>query len=90
MRFSTISAAALAFAVSAFAQTAGFDVLTSPSNLESVPAGKTFTIVWTPDTTHTGTVTIHLIGGATQNTQTEIGIIARKSTWLYGRPHHGS
>ncbi|KAI1412575.1 Ser-Thr-rich glycosyl-phosphatidyl-inositol-anchored membrane family-domain-containing protein [Hypoxylon sp. FL1857] len=64
---STIFASALAFAASALAQTAGFAVLTSPTEGEKVPSGKTFTIKWEAGK-YTGPVTIALLGGATPTT----------------------
>jgi hypothetical protein len=74
MRFATLSAA-LAFAASAVAQTAGFDPVTSPTQWEKVGAGKTFTIKWQPGDVK-GTVTIGLIGGVAQNKQVPLSTIA--------------
>ncbi|KAI0136694.1 Ser-Thr-rich glycosyl-phosphatidyl-inositol-anchored membrane family-domain-containing protein [Xylariales sp. AK1849] len=67
MRFTAISAAALAFAASTLAQTAGFDAITSPGKDVDVPAGETFTIEWQPGT-YDGTVTLSLLGGQTPET----------------------
>lgn len=79
MQFATISAAALAFAVSAFAQTAGFDAISAPAKAEVVPAGSDYTIVWAPDTKYTGaTITISLLGGKTPGTLNVVSILASK------------
>lgn len=74
MRFATISAATLTFAVSAMAQVAGFDAVTSPPNNAQLKAGEPFTIKWQPGDVK-GTIKIGLIGGATQNTQEPITTI---------------
>jgi hypothetical protein len=67
MRFSI--AATLAFATSVVAQTAGFNVMTKPTQGEEVPAGSTYEIVWQHGAEHPGPVTIELIGGPTQPEQ---------------------
>ncbi|OTA55512.1 hypothetical protein K449DRAFT_388197 [Hypoxylon sp. EC38] len=67
MRSTAIFASALAFAASALAQTAGFAVLTSPTEGEKVPSGKTFTIKWEAGK-YTGPVTISLLGGDSPTT----------------------
>jgi hypothetical protein len=68
MRFTLSTAAFLAFASSVLAQTANFDVVTSPKKDEVVAAGATYTIVWEPDTKHPGTVSLSLLGGETPST----------------------
>lgn len=78
MRF-TITAAALAFAASALAQTTGFDAFTTPAKDENVPAGETYTIVWQPNGV-TGTVTLSLLGGATPGTLNVLNTLAGKLT----------
>ncbi|KAI1376375.1 Ser-Thr-rich glycosyl-phosphatidyl-inositol-anchored membrane family-domain-containing protein [Hypoxylon crocopeplum] len=67
MRSTTIFASALAFAASAFAQTDGFAVMTSPTEGEKIPSGQTFTIEWEAGT-YTGPVTISILGGDTPST----------------------
>ncbi|KAE8447490.1 hypothetical protein EG329_010763 [Mollisiaceae sp. DMI_Dod_QoI] len=67
MRFSTISAI-LAFAASTYAQTAGFDAITAPTQDQNVAAGSTLDIIWEPSANYTGTVTITLLEGATPST----------------------
>lgn len=74
MRFTI--AAALAFATTAFAQTAGFDAMTTPAQNENVPAGETYTIVWQQGTYTTGTVTLSLLGGETAATLVDLGSFA--------------
>lgn len=67
MRSSTVFASALAFAASAFAQTAGYAVMSSPAEGEKVSSGKTFTIKWDAGK-FTGPATISLLGGETPST----------------------
>ncbi|KJK78975.1 hypothetical protein H634G_05790 [Metarhizium anisopliae BRIP 53293] len=75
MRFSV--ATILAFAATAFAQTADFDPIYAPTPNEKIAAGSTFTITWkAPAKYSEGTVKIELIGGATQNTQVPLADIA--------------
>ncbi|EFZ00507.1 Ser-Thr-rich, GPI-anchored family protein [Metarhizium robertsii] len=75
MRFSV--ATILAFAATAFAQTADFDPIYAPTPNEKITAGSTFTITWkAPAKYSEGTVKIELIGGATQNTQVPLADIA--------------
>ncbi|KAK5663618.1 hypothetical protein OQA88_4049 [Cercophora sp. LCS_1] len=69
MRYSI--AAILALASSALAQTAGFAVLTKPATGEKVPAGETYTVVWTPNPKWTGPVTLTLMGGV-DNTKLQL------------------
>lgn len=66
MRYSLISAA-LALASSVFAQTPGFDAISSPTQGQSVAAGSTLDIVWDP-ANYTGTVTITLLEGGSPST----------------------
>jgi hypothetical protein len=68
MRYSFISAAILALSSSVFAQTSGFDAISSPIQDQNVPAGTSLDIVWQPSTNYTGTVTITLLEGATPST----------------------
>ncbi|KAI1643920.1 Ser-Thr-rich glycosyl-phosphatidyl-inositol-anchored membrane family-domain-containing protein [Daldinia loculata] len=67
MRSTTAFASALAFAASAFAQTPGYAVLTSPADGQQVASGKTFTIKWEAGQ-YTGPATITLLGGETPTT----------------------
>ncbi|KAI0385776.1 Ser-Thr-rich glycosyl-phosphatidyl-inositol-anchored membrane family-domain-containing protein [Hypomontagnella monticulosa] len=67
MRSTTFFASALAFAASAFAQTAGYAVMTSPAEGQQVPSGKTFTIKWEAGK-FTGPATISLMGGESAGT----------------------
>ncbi|KAI2618447.1 Ser-Thr-rich glycosyl-phosphatidyl-inositol-anchored membrane family-domain-containing protein [Hypoxylon sp. NC1633] len=67
MRSTTVLASALAFAASAFAQTPGYAVLTSPTEGEKVPSGSTFTIKWEAGK-FTGPATISLLGGNSPTT----------------------
>lgn len=69
MRYSI--AAIFALASSALAQTAGFAVLTKPATGEKVPAGETYTVVWTPNPKWTGPVTLTLMGGV-DNTKLQL------------------
>jgi len=70
MQYSFISAAFLALASSVVAQTAGFDVITSPVKDQKVAAGSPFEIVWQPGkyTEDKDTATISLLQGATPET----------------------
>lgn len=77
MRFS--AAAVLAFAATALAQTPDFDPIYTPEKDETVAAGSPFTVTWdAPAKYAAGTISIELIGGATQNTQQHIANIACK------------
>jgi hypothetical protein len=78
MRFSI--AATLAFATSVVAQTAGFNVMTKPTQGEEVPAGSTYEIVWQHGAEHPGPVTIELIGGPTQPEQIILKTLVCKTT----------
>lgn len=71
MRFSTISAVfGLAASVRAqFNPTAGFDVLTSPTQDQTVAAGSTLDIIWEPTAAFDKeTVSITLLQGSTPST----------------------
>ncbi|KAK2595507.1 hypothetical protein QQS21_006782 [Conoideocrella luteorostrata] len=77
MRFSV--AAVLAFAAFALAQdpSADFDPVFNPTMNEVITAGKPFTITWDAISKYAdGTISIELIGGATQSTQQHIDNIA--------------
>ncbi|KAG6089724.1 hypothetical protein E4U30_005462 [Claviceps sp. LM220 group G6] len=75
MRFS--AAAVLAFAASALAQTPDFDPIYTPKKDEVVAAGSPLVITWdAPAKYASGTVSISLIGGPTQNSQQPIAEIA--------------
>ncbi|CAH0049713.1 unnamed protein product [Clonostachys solani] len=77
MRFFSAAAAVLAFAASAFAQTADFDPIYAPLEGTVVPAGQPFKITWSaPAKYQSGTISISLIGGADANTLVPIGTIA--------------
>lgn len=67
MRSSTVFASALAFAASAFAQTAGYAAMSSPTEGAELFSGKVFTIKWEAGK-FTGPATISLLGGATPST----------------------
>lgn len=90
MRF-TVSAV-LAMAASAFAQTADFDPIYTPESNAVIEAGSTFEVTWAAPAKYAdGTVSIHLIGGATQNTQvplldiaTGVPNSANKYSWTVG------
>ncbi|KAG6212960.1 hypothetical protein E4U50_001663 [Claviceps purpurea] len=75
MRFS--AAAVLAFAASVLAQTPDFDPIYTPKKDEVVAAGSPLVITWdAPAKYASGTVSISLIGGPTQNSQQPIAEIA--------------
>ncbi|KAM0512666.1 hypothetical protein ACHAPE_008691 [Trichoderma viride] len=77
MRFTLSVPAFLALASTAFAQTPDFDPVTSPSNNQVITAGQPFTIQWeAPAKYAAGTISIELIGGATQGTQVPLSTIA--------------
>ncbi|KAI1214007.1 Ser-Thr-rich glycosyl-phosphatidyl-inositol-anchored membrane family-domain-containing protein [Annulohypoxylon truncatum] len=86
MRSTTIFASALAFAASAFAQTAGYAVMSSPTEGTKVESGKAFTIKWDAGK-YTGQATISLLGGASPTTLspgpvlTTIDVTAGSFTW---------
>uniref|UniRef100_L2G8C7 Gpi anchored serine-threonine rich protein n=1 Tax=Colletotrichum fructicola (strain Nara gc5) TaxID=1213859 RepID=L2G8C7_COLFN len=73
MRFTISAAAFLAFAANVLAQNPN----SKPLSQEKIAAGSTYTIEWTaPDAFKDVTVSISLIGGATQNTQVPLLDIA--------------
>lgn len=77
MRFIASASAILAMVSTAIAQTADFDPIYTPGNLEEVPAGSPFEVTWTAPAKYAGvTISIHLIGGADQNTLVPIADIA--------------
>ncbi|TGO42681.1 hypothetical protein BHYA_0006g00840 [Botrytis hyacinthi] len=67
MRYQFISAAILASISSAFAQTAGFDAISVPTNGQVVSVGGVLDITWAPNSV-AGTVTIKLLEGASPST----------------------
>ncbi|KAL1838595.1 hypothetical protein VTJ49DRAFT_2491 [Mycothermus thermophilus] len=69
-------ASIVAFATAALAQTAGFHPIPKPSQGEEVAAGSVYEIVWQPDSTHPGEITIGLLGGATPSTLSIVDTIA--------------
>ncbi|EFQ26384.1 hypothetical protein CGRA01v4_05513 [Colletotrichum graminicola] len=70
MQFKISAAAFLAFAVSALAQNPNFDPVYKPTSNQKVNAGTSLTIEWdAPDAFKDVTVSISLIGGATQGGQ---------------------
>lgn len=77
MQFTMSAAAFLAMAASVLAQTADFNPVYTPESGSVVPAGSTFEITWdAPAQYADGTVSISLIGGATQNAQVPLAQIA--------------
>ncbi|KAI1504324.1 Ser-Thr-rich glycosyl-phosphatidyl-inositol-anchored membrane family-domain-containing protein [Biscogniauxia marginata] len=72
MRSANVFASALAFAASALAQTAGFAVISAPTEGDTVSSGTTKTISWAPGS-GTGKVTISLLGGETPSTLQVLG-----------------
>ncbi|KAI9171327.1 hypothetical protein HJFPF1_00809 [Paramyrothecium foliicola] len=77
MRFTISATAILAMAMSAFAQTADFNPVYTPEMNAVVEAGSTFKITWeAPAKYAEGTISISLIGGATQGTQVPLQQIA--------------
>ncbi|CAK7266546.1 hypothetical protein SEPCBS57363_002144 [Sporothrix epigloea] len=74
MRFT--AATLIAFASVVLAQTANFDVVSQPTKDAVVPAGETFTIVWSPSAKYNDdTVTLALLGGPTPQTLQEVSVI---------------
>ncbi|KZL69596.1 gpi anchored serine-threonine rich protein [Colletotrichum incanum] len=70
MQFKISAAALLAFAASALAQNPNFNPVYKPTSNEKVNAGTTLSIEWdAPEAFKDVTVSISLIGGATQNSQ---------------------
>lgn len=79
MRF-TLTTAVLAFASSVLAAdpTDGFDVISKPGQDEQVPAGATYEVTWEPNSNYTGTISLSLLGGASQGTLQNLGPLASK------------
>ena len=73
---SSAVAGLLALATSAFAQTAGFDPIFKPLDNEVIAAGSTYPISWNATMYTSESVSISLIGGATQDTQVPIMDVA--------------
>jgi hypothetical protein len=70
MQFTMSVAALVAMASSVLAQTADFDPVYTPDNNQVIPAGQVFEITWSaPEKYAEETVSIQLIGGATQDSQ---------------------
>ncbi|KAF5878504.1 putative gpi anchored serine-threonine rich protein [Botrytis fragariae] len=67
MRYQFVSAAILASISSVFAQTAGFDAISVPTNGQVVSVGDVLDITWAPNSV-SGTVTIKLLEGASPAT----------------------
>lgn len=77
MRFTLSVPAFMALVASVLAQTPGFDPITVPTSNEIIAAGAPFTVQWdAPAQYAAGTITIELIGGATQATQQVLGTVA--------------
>ncbi|PNY25702.1 Uncharacterized protein TCAP_04361 [Tolypocladium capitatum] len=77
MRFGLSATALLAMAASAFAQTADFDPIFTPKANEVIPAGSTYVVTWeAPAKYAADTVSIHLIGGDSQDKQVPLLDIA--------------
>ncbi|ESZ97941.1 hypothetical protein SBOR_1664 [Sclerotinia borealis F-4128] len=67
MRYQFVSAAILASISSVFAQTAGFDAISVPTNGQAVSVGDVLDITWAANAL-SGTVTIKLLEGASPST----------------------
>ncbi|KAL4727854.1 hypothetical protein ACLX1H_004544 [Fusarium chlamydosporum] len=77
MKLASYTIAITTFIVRVLAQTADFDRIITPANLQSVPAGESFKISWeTPAKYSDEKISISLIGGPTQGTQQPIKTIA--------------
>ena len=77
MRFT--AATIVAFASAVLAQTAYFDVITQPTEGSVVPAGETYTIVWSPTADYNNdTITLTLLGGATSTTLQQVSVLTGK------------
>jgi hypothetical protein len=77
MRFFASAAAVMAMISAAVAQTADFDPIFEPQSGATINAGSTFEVTWkAPEKYQDGTISIHLIGGATQDTQVPVADIA--------------
>lgn len=81
MRFFASASALLAMATAAVAQTDGFNPVYTPATGDKVIAGSPFTVTWgAPAKYADATISISLIGGATQGTLQPIADIASKFT----------
>ncbi|KAG5786644.1 hypothetical protein H9Q69_014278 [Fusarium xylarioides] len=77
MQFNVSAAALLALAAQVLAQVADFDPVLTPTKWQEVPAGRRFDITWQAKPKYSGEkISISLIGGDTQDTQTPIETIA--------------
>ncbi|PSS27975.1 hypothetical protein M430DRAFT_15209 [Amorphotheca resinae ATCC 22711] len=72
---SSFCAAVLALASSVVAQTPHFDVMSSPTQGQVIPAGSSFDIIWDPNSVP-GTITITLIQGPASNALVKGPVIA--------------
>lgn len=81
MRFTLSTSAFLALVSTVIAQTPGFDPITVPTSNEVLSSGAPFTVQWTvPAQYASDTITIELIGGATQATQQVLATLASELT----------
>lgn len=78
MRFPFAAALALAAATLVGGQTSGFNLISKPSQGESVPAGSKYEIVWQPSSAYPGAVTLALLGGSSNANLAVITTIASK------------
>jgi hypothetical protein len=76
MRFFASASALLAMATAAVAQTPDFDSISRPATGDDVVAGSAFTVTWEAPAKYDGTISIHLIGGASQGTLQPVADIA--------------
>lgn len=77
MRFFASAAAVMAMISAAAAQAADFDPIFEPQSGATVNAGSTFEVTWeAPEKYQDGTISIHLIGGASDTTLVPIADIA--------------
>lgn len=77
MRFFASASALLAMATAAVAQTADFDPIFRPATGDDVVAGSAFTVTWeAPAKYADASISIHLIGGASQGTLQPVADIA--------------
>ncbi|KAG5760632.1 hypothetical protein H9Q72_011252 [Fusarium xylarioides] len=79
MQFHVSAAALIALAAQVLAQVADFDPVLTPTEWQEVPAGQKFDITWQAKPKYSGEkISISLIGGDTQDTQTAIKTITSK------------
>jgi hypothetical protein len=77
MRFFASAAAVMAMISAAAAQAADFDPIFEPQSGATINAGSTFEVTWeAPEKYQDGTISIHLIGGASDTTLVPIADIA--------------